>query len=117
MFAGIRGHMMKDLTALAPSSTMKIKVVAPDARGALILNCPIGHAIVTNWDDVAKSHFHNELHMASEEIQLLTEAPLNPKANLERMTIQIMFKTFNVPAMWVSMGCPFFVITLLVAPL
>lgn len=74
-------------------------------RGVLTIKYPLEHGIVTNWDDMEKiwNHaFASELRVdPTEHPTLLTEAPLNPKANRERM-VQILFESFMVPAFYVA---------------
>jgi len=56
----------------------------------LKISYPIGHGIVWDWDDMEKiwNHtFYTELRISPDEHPvLLTEAPLNPKVNREKMT-------------------------------
>jgi actin, other eukaryote len=74
-------------------------------RGVLLIKYPLEHGIVTNWEDMEKiwhHAFYSELRVDPQEHPvLLTEAPLNPKANRERMT-QIMFESFSIPAFYVA---------------
>jgi len=74
-------------------------------RGILTIRYPIEHGIVTNWEDMEKIWhyaFYSDLRVNPEDhAVMLTEAPLNPKANRERMT-QMMFETFNVSSVYVS---------------
>ena len=62
---------------------------AQHRRGMLSLKYPIEHGVITNWSDMEKiwhHTFYNELRISPDEHSvLLTEAPLNPKANREKM--------------------------------
>ena len=78
---------------------------AINKKAVLKLNYPMEHGVVNNWDDMEKIWGHiftNELRVAPEEHNvLITDAPLNPKENREKMA-QIMFETFNVPGLYIS---------------
>merc|ERR1712072_1539775 len=98
----------------APKVTFSSVVGYPkQKRGILILKYPLEHGIVQNWEDMEKvwrHTFDNELRMVvGDENEgdedctgvLLTEAPMNPKENRERMT-QIMFETFTARRFYVA---------------
>ncbi|CAE6432262.1 unnamed protein product [Rhizoctonia solani] len=78
---------------------------AQEYRGLLKIKYPIEHGIVTDWDDMERIWswvYTEELGTLSEEHPvLLTEAPLNPRANRD-VAAQIFFDTFNVPALFTS---------------
>ncbi|KAJ6245966.1 actin-42a [Anaeramoeba flamelloides] len=75
---------------------------AQSKRGILAIKYPIEHGIVCNWNDMEaiwEHVFKKELSVDPEEHPvLLSEPPLNPKANREMLT-QMMFETFNTPSM------------------
>jgi actin-related protein len=74
-------------------------------RGVLSLGYPIENGIVNNWGDMEKIWHHTMydlLRIAPEDHPvLLTDAPMNPKRNREKMT-EIMFENFKVPSMYIS---------------
>ena len=78
---------------------------ADEKRGILTLTYPIEHGIVNDWDDMEKIWDHtftNELRVKPDEHNvMLTEAPLNPKVNREKMA-SIMFNTFRIPGLYVA---------------
>ena len=78
---------------------------AQQKRGVCTVSYPIKSGIVQDWDAMEKIWsytFTNELREEpSEHPILLTEAPLNPKSNREKMT-EIMFERFEVPAMFIQ---------------
>ncbi|KAK8148093.1 Actin-like protein [Beauveria asiatica] len=67
---------------------------ATDLRGLLKIHYPLEHGIVTDWDDMER--IWEQKHPV-----LLTEPPLNPRSNRDTAA-QILFETFNVPALHTS---------------
>jgi len=74
-------------------------------KGVLNMRYAIEHGVIQNWADMEKlwhHTFYNELRVNPDEYKvMLTEAPMNPKMNREKMT-QVMFETFNVQSLYVG---------------
>jgi len=74
-------------------------------KGILTLKYAVEHGIVEDWDNMEKiwNHcFTNVLQVkASEHNVMLTEAPLNPNSNREKMT-EIMFQNFQVQGLYIG---------------
>merc|ERR1712093_568293 len=97
----IVGRPRPNLKAME-SVQIKAEYVGEEAlkmAGVLNLEHPISEGIVRSWEDMEKVWHHtfkNELRVEPSECEgiLLTEAPLNPKINREKMT-EMMFETFE----------------------
>ncbi|OXA57218.1 actin [Folsomia candida] len=105
IFSSIVGRPRHKRSMRASTIDCYVGEIAQIKRGILALKYPIEHGIINNWLDMEKiwDHcFQNELRISpNEHPVLLTEAPLNPKANREKMA-EIMFETFRVPALHVA---------------
>ncbi|VVB03077.1 unnamed protein product [Arabis nemorensis] len=105
IFPSIVGRPRHKSVMMMNEKQVYVGAEAQAKRGILSLKYPIEHGIVNNWEDMEliwNHTFCNELRMDPAEYPvLLTEAPLNPKANREKMT-QIMFESFATPSMYVA---------------
>jgi actin-related protein len=79
---------------------------AHENRGTLNISRPIRAGRVADWKD-AETLWHHTFYEAlkvppEEHPVLMTDAPLNPKAERERQ-IELLFETFNAPAAYIGM--------------
>lgn len=102
----VKHHRVMPGGALDGGNDVFVGSKVEEHRGALLIDYPMEHGVVHNWQDMEKvwSYLYSKDHLnvASEEhAVLLTEAPLNPYTNREKAA-EIFFEAFNVPALYCS---------------
>mmetsp|Transcript_32655 Transcript_32655/g.74036 ORF Transcript_32655/g.74036 Transcript_32655/m.74036 type:complete len:379 (-) Transcript_32655:100-1236(-) len=92
---------------MMPGSESKEYFMGEEAigkRGVLSLTYPLEHGIVKDWADMEKvwhHTFYDALRVNPEEhAVVVSEAPLNPRKNRERM-LEMLFEKFSVPASYI----------------
>lgn len=93
--------------AMMPGSEQKDYFMGEEAmskKGVLSISYPVEHGIVKDWNDMEKIWHHtffDALRVNPEERPVIvTEAPMNPKKNRERM-MELLFEKFSVPSAYV----------------
>ncbi|KAH0507997.1 actin [Microtus ochrogaster] len=103
--AGHSSHTCSNLLVGVEEKDWFIGAEAQNNLKNLNMHYPITRGAITDWDDVEKiwhHSFYQVLRVAPEEHPLMiTEPPLNSTDVKCRMT-QILFETFNVPALYVA---------------
>ncbi len=92
------------IVGYAKDGTRYVGDEAQKRIGLLDMKRPVQHGIVQDWGhfELLLGHVFDELGVdPAGRAVLLTEAPLNPKANRERMT-RMCFETFKVSGMYVA---------------
>mmetsp|Transcript_67144 Transcript_67144/g.148774 ORF Transcript_67144/g.148774 Transcript_67144/m.148774 type:complete len:383 (-) Transcript_67144:77-1225(-) len=92
---------------MMPGSEQKDYFMGEEAiskKGVLSLSYPLEHGIVKDWNDMEKvwhHTFYDALRVNPEEQAIIvSEAPMNPKKNRERM-VELLFEKFSVPAAFI----------------
>jgi actin-related protein 2 len=97
-------------SSIAAGKSQQIKdiMVGEEAsanRASLQLSYPLANGIIRNWDDMEilwKYTFDEKLNVDTRSSRiLLTEPPMNPKANREKMA-EVMFETFGYEGLHVA---------------
>ena len=74
--------------------------------GVLNINNPLSEGVINNWDDIEKMLgfiFSSELKVDPSDYNiLLTETPMNPKENKEKLA-QIIFENFNAQGLYIAL--------------
>lgn len=104
-YPSVVGRMRNAGVMLTPTSkAVYVGEEALSKRALLNLKNPIEHGIVTGWDDATELYKYaatSSRVLTDAQPLVVTDNPINPKANRERMT-SIAFDTFRVPAFYLG---------------